>query len=295
MLIPGEPLVDRLFAPEGDGSGGKGNGQGPQDDDDQRRLPLADQQRSDQDDDDDGEQDLEAAKERELAQLRHDSEELRKLHGKHARLIAEKKKLTTTLQRWNALGEDPEQVAARMKKEEEEQEAELRRTGDTERLVNQMKEKFERQVREKEDLVTKQQRRIEELTIDHDLKAALGAVKVDPRLMDGAYGLHRPRMRLQEDETAVSGYRVVAMFDGEDMTLGDYIKQWAEADPNAQAYILQPENRGGGAQPGRRDSGALPKKPRSLMSTKEKTEYVKKYGQEAFLALPWSVEQRRSA
>jgi hypothetical protein len=96
--------------------------------------------------------------------------------------------------------------------------------------------------------------------------------------------LLRPKATRIDDPEGQYGMRVVMEVGGDQMTVPDFLKAWAEADPEAQPYLIGNRSQGGGAPPGGRAGG--PRMQRGKMSPKQKSDYMTQYGIEAYNKLP---------
>jgi hypothetical protein len=166
--------------------------------------------------------------------------------------------------------------------------------GDTTELDKRLakqKTRYERELAKREKATAELQGRYdtrsardERMLIDRALGEEL-AKYVEPALVKGAAALLGSSVRAVEDAGAEYGIAIMAERDGENLPIGEAIKQWAEADPEATPYLLRSKSSGGGAPPMGRSGGAGLK--RSTMGVAEKSQFLSTHGQERYNSLPW--------
>ncbi len=211
----------------------------------------------------------------------------------------DRKKLAETLKAWNSIAEEhqvePDQIKEILAARDKVEEDQARDKGEVDKLLANQRRKFEAKIAQMEDairmlnenVISAKNKTIEALTIDTELENELQQIKVKPSLKRGAFSLHRPKLKIIEDEEAPHGLRVVAQVADSEMSVRDYLKNWAENDPDAWDYLVGNQSAGGGAPPGAsRIKGVF--KPRSKMTAAEKSAAIDKLGPERYAQLPWS-------
>lgn len=237
-------------------------------------------QNSHRDHDDDDGKDL-------SEQLAEAKRELARLNRSFGTTVADRKRMSEALKRWNKLGVEPDDVEDLLAKKQESEEKRARETGEIDTLLKNQAAKFAAQLAEKEALLAEKHRLIEALTVDAELTKELEKIKVRPSLMEGAFAIHRNKTKIVDDPEAPHGLRVVAEVAGDNMPLNDWLKQWSENDPNAGDYLLGNQASGGGAPPGRNVGGAVRVyKGRLDMTPAEKSKFIRQWGKSAYDALP---------
>jgi len=112
----------------------------------------------------------------------------------------------------------------------------------------------------------------------------------------------KDRVKVQYDEGGTPTVQVVDDNgkprydnDGKFMSVTDLLTEM-KSDSGYAPLFKGNENSGGGAQPGSggNSGGGTPNVDRSKMSVQEKSDYISKHGQEAYLNLPMSQPEQKS-
>ena len=204
-----------------------------------------------------------------------------------------RQELAEQLKTWNDSGYTIERLRE-MAAEQEKTEIETAKAkGDVEKLLANRDAKHARDLEKRDEIRASVEAKYESerqlndrLLIDAEMNAELSKI-VEPLLMDGAFALLRPKAKAVEDADSPYGRRVVMTVGDDEMPVKDFLKQWAEADPKAQAYLLGNRSQGGGAPPaGGRPGANGPRMKRSQMTPTQKVEYMNTYGVDQYERLP---------
>lgn len=200
-----------------------------------------------------------------------------------------KKKLSEYLKQIN------ETEDAKARESEEREQAEIERAkqqGDgreIEQLLDNQRKKFEKDRQALEAKLDAERGLNNTVLLDSVLRNALSKV-VDDGLMDGAFALHRSKVKMIEDPEAEYGRMAVVAVGDEFLTVDEYVKNWSENDEKAVRYLKPSLAGGGGAPGGSHVAGRKRWKPRKLMSAAEKSEAIRALGKAAYDKLPWDAE-----
>lgn len=236
-----------------------------------------------------------------LEALKAERDALKKAHGD---LLNEKKRwrkadearaaITERLKKWLPLdeeGADPDALREHMKAREEAELGDAKAKGDVEKLIANRDQHWGKVIAKKDeetkklvDSLSKRDQTIQEITVDRELKDELAKI-VEPVYINAVFALLRPKARGLEDPEAPYGVRSVMMVGDNEMSIRDFITQWAEADPDSQAFLIGNKSTGGGAPAGGR-AGGLPHMRRSQMTAKQISDFLGKYGADRFQQLP---------
>ena len=218
--------------------------------------------------------------------------ELAAIKGQLAKILSEKKKLQADRQqlaeqaaRWADVKADPAHVKALLAKLEDEDLQKARDSGEIDKLLQNQRQKFDRERDELAEQVKQKERLIEAITADRSLEEGLEKIKVKPGLRKAAFAFHRNKVKVISDSDAPHGIRVVVEIGGEYMGVDDYLRHWAENDDDAGEFLVSNQSSGGGALGGR--GGLREFKPRVRMTPLEKSQYIQKHGKAAYDKLPW--------
>ena len=238
------------------------------------------------------------------AALKAELERVKKAHGQllneKGKNAADRQKLTEALKAWNAIREEhdvePDQIKELLTARDKDAEKQARDKGEVDVLLANQRAKYEAQIKKLEeqnrqlqvDVVGQKDRTIEALNHRHPVGERAGFDQGEVCLERWRVLLHRPKMKIVPDEEAKHGIRVVALVGDSEMSVGDYLKNWAENDPNAWEYLVGSASTGGGAPPGHGRPGMGVWKPRSKMSAGEKSDAITKLGIERYNKLPWT-------
>jgi hypothetical protein len=217
--------------------------------------------------------------------------QLGKVLNEKKKIQAELKEAAEQAKRWSDIERhaNPDQVKSLLAKLEDEDLQKARESGEIDKLLKNQKDKHDREKAELEERIAQKERLIEAITVDRRLQEGLEKIKVRPGLMKACFAYHRPRVKAIADPESPHGIREVVEIGGEYMGVDDYLRHWAESDPDAVEFLVGNQSSGGGALGGR---GALGLKPRSKMTPAEKSQYIRAHGKAAYDKLPW--EQSRA-
>jgi hypothetical protein len=183
-----------------------------------------------------------------------------------------------------------EAIELKRRLEEEERERAAKK-GDVDKIKEQLMSGFEKEKNEMQKKIDKMQKSLYENLVSAKASEAIVAANGVPKLLmpfiqryaqvqdeDGKYAV-----RILDDDSEVR-------FNsrGEYMTINDYVEELRSDDVFGRAFMVDVKS-GSGSKPNG-SSGSAGKKQilnRSQMSYKDKAEYVKEHGQEAFLKLPY--------
>jgi hypothetical protein len=206
-----------------------------------------------------------------------------------------KRALSEKLKGWADLEEETglnvEQAREMAKARDAADMANAKDKGEIDKLLENQAKKFQKDIEKHvaeaknlTDQITLRQAKIDALTIDRELMDELAKI-VEPALLRGAYAIHRPKAKALEDSEAPHGVRVVMVVGDDEMKVADYFKAWAEADPEAQAYLIGNKSSGGGAPAGGK-AGGIPRMKRSQMTAKQKADFMTAHGIDRYNQLP---------
>jgi regulator of replication initiation timing len=220
-----------------------------------------------------------------IAALEHKAGEVL---NENKRIKTSNQKLSEALKSWNDIAAEhqveADQVKALLASREEADLQKARSQGEIDKLLENQRKRYEKELAAVQEQRKKDAALIEELTVNSTLRAELNKV-VEPKLLNGAFKLLRDKVISVEDPEAQYGMRIVATVGGEHMPIEDYIRQWAESDAEAEPYLKPSLAAGGGA--GGAKSVLMGLKPRSKMTTREKSQFIEAKGRDAYLALPY--------
>jgi hypothetical protein len=232
--------------------------------------------------------DLDALK----AELAKATKQIGQLINENKASKADKAKLAEGLKRWNRIAADhgiePDDLATLLAERSKAELAKARDTGEVDKLLENQRKTLEAKRAEVEEELGKAKTLNNALLIDAAIDSGLERVKVKPSLKKAAFALHRPKAKVIQDPDSTYGVRaVVEIGDGSHLTIEDYLKNWAENDPDAGEFMIGNQSAGGGA-PGSGGVGArLGFKKRLEMTALEKSQYIRANGIEAYNKLPW--------
>lgn len=208
------------------------------------------------------------------------------------RSAEDRRKLADALKAWNGLAEkhgvEPEQLEAMLSRQSEQELKSAREKGEIDKLLADKDKKHQRELEAEREERAKKEKIINAVLIDETIKTELDKLKVIPALKQAAFVLHRAKAKIVEDPEATYGIRVVMQIGGDEMTVADYLKNWAANDPDAEAFLIGNESVGGGAPAGSRRGMVVAHKPRSKMSAAEKSAYIRNRGKVEYDKLPWA-------
>lgn len=226
------------------------------------------------------------------ARARENERKLGQLINERKREKEDRKKLAETLKAWNSVAEEhniePDDLRQMLATRSEAELKSAREKGEIDKLLADQAKKFERQLAEKDQVIRSKETILESITIDQAIESELDKLKVIPALKKAAFMLHRPKARIIQDTDERHGIRVVMEVAGDEMTVADYLRNWAENDTDADAFLVGNESVGGGAPPGGRRGGTVRGKPRSKMTAAEKSQYIRAHGKVEYDKLPWT-------
>ena len=232
--------------------------------------------------------------------------ELERLKSANGKLLNEKSKLLKTeaarkkvseeMKGWITLQDEldvePDQVRELLSKREAADDKQAHDKGDVEKLLANRDTKHQKdlakkdnELRQREEVIARMRATIEALTVDAQLDAELSKF-VEPALKKGAFALLRGKFKAIDDEEAPYGVQVVVDVDGDHMAPKDFVKAWAENDPDAQGYLIANQSRGGGAPATAGGKNNVPRLHRSKLTTKQKTEFIERFGFDRYNQLP---------
>jgi len=223
-------------------------------------------------------------------QLAQDNAKLRKQRENVERL-------SERLRGWTGLEDEyqltPEQVREQMKARQDAEFGDAKAKGDVEKLIanrdqhwGKIVERKDAEIKAREDLSTKLRATIHEITVDRELKEEIGRL-VEPFFVNAVFSMLRDKAKGVEDEDVPYGVRPVMMVGEDEMPIKDFLKQWAEADPDAQPFLIGNRSQGGGAPPGGRPgANNVPRMRRSQMTAKQISDFLTQYGDARFQQLP---------
>jgi hypothetical protein len=113
--------------------------------------------------------------------------------------------------------------------------------------------------------------------IDDKLNQVLDEIGVRPELREGAFALHRGKVKVIADPNSDYGMATIVQLGDDQIDLETYLRNWAEGDERASAY-LRPTMR-----PGRQRQWY-----RSEMTPAEKSQFLRQHGKPAYDQLPWA-------
>lgn len=274
-----EPGMDQSIpqAPAGGQQGPNGAGQAPDEGHDQ--AP-----------------DVEAIR-AELDRLKRHNGQLVQDNAKLKRRNENVEKLSDRLRGWTGLEEEyqltPEQVRDQMKARQDAEFGDAKAKGDVEKLIanrdqhwSKIVERKDTEIKAREDLSTKLRNTIHEITVDRELKEEIGRL-VEPPFVNAVFAMLRDKAKGVEDDDVPYGVRPVMMVGEDEMPIKDFMKQWAEAEPDAQPFLIGNRSQGGGAPPGGRPgANNVPRMRRSQMTAKQISDFLTQYGDARFQQLP---------
>lgn len=266
-----------LRAAAGEGAPGGGDG------DDPEQTNPDDGDSPDQTDELGPEQVAELKAKAEQAQKR-----LKEFERNNKRLTTEKKQLEDFKKRLDKVGLTADEIEEMVAERERAADEKAKQEGQIEQLLERERERrrnTETEWQKKfEDAVSARDQRIEELTLGHRLRDAIGKAGVRDELQDAAFLYHRQNVQKVEDPEEPDGFKWVGRYGETELSIEEYLKIWAENDPNAPAWLKPAVNTGAGAPGGA--NGRAPAKKRSQMTTAEKSKYIADHGLERFQKLP---------
>jgi hypothetical protein len=207
-----------------------------------------------------------------------------------------KRALSEKLKGWADLEEETglslEQAREMAKAREEHELGEAKSKGDVEKLIANRDQHWTKIVGKKDEernaliaTMTKLRDTIHEITVDRELREEIAKV-VEPAFVNAVFALLRGKAKGVEDEDVPYGVRPAMAVGDDDMPIKDFIKQWAEADPDAQAFLIGNRSQGGGAPASSKSAGGIPRMKRSQMTAKQKSDFMTAYGIDRYNSLP---------
>jgi len=184
------------------------------------------------------------------------------------KILAEKKKLQERIKLFEGI--DPERAKQLETEYEELQNKISEKDNDATAIKKALETKYTKQIKEYEENLNTYKSKYEQKMIDETLTTELEKIGVtNPIYKKSVKALLKEQIKLQDD----------TVFLGEE-PVDSYIKKWSETE-DAKAFITPAENSGGGYK---KSGGTLATQKISKNATaKEKTDYITKYGQEAFV------------
>lgn len=237
------------------------------------------------DNDENANEDTGSDLEKELARLKEEHEKT-KLYLNKANKEAKERRLALKELEENGLSV---QEAIELKKRlEEEEHKKASQKGDVEKIKEQLMSSFEKEKKELSGKIEKMQKSLYENLVSAKASEAISSAGGVPKLLmpfiqkyaqvqdeDGKYAV-----RILDDEGEVR-------FNsrGDYMTISDYIGELKADEVFGRAFMADAKS-GTGSKPNSSSSGKATVKSRAAMSAKEKSEFIRENGQDAYLKLP---------
>lgn len=198
--------------------------------------------------------------------------------------------LEKKVRRWEALGKSEDEIAEMLSKHEAEAEKRAKESGDTEAILNQHRQKWEREKNELTERLSAADSRLQKAVVGTNLMQALSKAGVTEEGVDLLPDRLLPRIKYALDGDTES--LTVLDEDGETPMIGsgkdgratidDLVKEAIERWPSQ----FKGSGQSGSGKPLSNGSGGSGQLKRSQMSNADKAKYITEHGQQAFLKLP---------
>ncbi len=215
------------------------------------------------------------------------SEQVAGLKAKNGEVIGDNKKLKEQLAQFDGI--DPNAVRAMLQRFASDEEAKLIADGKIdvvlEKRTEMLKTEHQKQLQTKDDALQQANSRIEKLSqlaVNGALVAAAGSVGALPESMKAIQALAKGVFVTDENGAVVALDSDGDVVYGKDGKTPLSVNEWLEGI-KAEMPNLFSQPKGAGAKGSIIGSGSL---KRSEMTSEQKHEFIKQYGQQAFLNLP---------
>lgn len=225
-------------------------------------------------------------------------EDFKKLKEEHertkqylAKANKEAKERRIALKSLEDAGLTVEQALALQKKIEEDDHVQAQKRGDVEKIREQLQGKYEKEIKERDEKLSKMKASLYENLVSSkaaDALNSLGAVK-------GAGKVLMPHIQKHANVIEEDGKYVVRIVDedgdtkftdgGEYMDIQGYLKEM-QVDEVFGHLFVQTSHSGGGSKSGGKAGGGAKKYTKSTITKEEKMELIKKEGYAAYKKLP---------
>lgn len=235
-------------------------------------------------------QDVEETQEVDYEKYKALEEEAQKMREYLKKANEEAKNYRLKAKQYEEAGYSPDELKELRRKEMERQQKELERKGDFNKLREQLTTEFQRKEEEYKKQIESLKSSMEKTLIQRDVTAAIAK-------HDGIETLLRPHVennvRLVEND---DGTMVARVFDsdgspmfnsrGEYMTVDEYVASLREHEDFGVAFRGRGQSGSGSRSASTGGKQPIPKKHRSEMDDKEREEFIKTYGWDAYYELP---------
>lgn len=226
--------------------------------------------------------------------------QIKELTQKQGRLLNENKKLKGDFDKAKPYLELEEagqitadQLHTLLTKAQEAELSQAKDRGEIEKIIAQVKKQSAKEIEAVQAELAKSRDRLERVLLDDRLRAGIVNIDVLKPLREAAFALHRRKMKLVDDEDSPYGQSAVVEIEpGKTMDVDAYLKNWAETDEDAGAFLNPSRASGAGAMPGGAGGTRLRFKKQSEMSDSEKSQFIRNHpggpqaGVEAYFKLP---------
>lgn len=190
---------------------------------------------------------------------------------------------------------DPEKYAELLKAHEELEEAKLKGAGNIDELVNKKAEKAiaeaQKQLKAAQDAAEAAKKRAqayESRVLDDAIRAAATKAGLHPGAVDDALFRGRTMFALDESGQAVQRDAEGNLVIGKDGKTPYSPAEWLESMRETAPHWFPAGASGSGSGGGAKGGGAGPAKVRSQMTTRERSDFIERYGREKYEALPYN-------
>lgn len=257
---------------------------------DSQRLPRSPQNGSDGDD---GPSDLETA----LALIAEQKKQIGRLANDNKTSktkLTEAARLTEALKKYAFLEESglkPEDIQALLDSRNDGEREKARASGDFDKMLKDARAAAEKERDAAFEAKKKSDSRVERVFVDDALRRELERY-VEPDYLDAVFAWKRPQVEALEDEDSDYGIRAVHRVGDDVMSVGEFVKNWAETDEKAAPFLKRSLAAGGGASGSGSIAGRLRFARKSEMDAAAISNFIRTHpggpeaGAAAYRALP---------